>query len=77
MLNDDEFKHALTLRGTGEDDLRERQFGPVLAKYERVTGQRETNIDAFYHHLIRSTDRRVVDAANRCAPLKPLCVAPV
>jgi hypothetical protein len=52
MLNDDEFGHALSLRGTGEGDLRERKFGPVLAEYERMTGHRETNINAFYHHVI-------------------------
>ena len=51
MLDDDEFRHVLSLRGTGEGDLRERQFGPVLAEYERITGLRETNINAFYHHL--------------------------
>jgi hypothetical protein len=51
MLDDDEFRHALSFRGTGQGDLQERQFGPVLAEYERITGYRETNINAFYHHL--------------------------
>jgi hypothetical protein len=45
MLDDDEFKHAISLRGAGQGDLRERQFAPVLAEYERITGYRETNIN--------------------------------
>ncbi len=44
MLEEEEFKHVTSLRGTGtEGDLRERQFGPVLREYERITGFRETN----------------------------------
>lgn len=52
MLSDDEFKRAVSLRGTGSGDLLGRQFGPVLEEYERITGTRETNINAFYHHVI-------------------------
>jgi hypothetical protein len=52
MLDDDEFKHALSLKGTETGDLWNRQFGPVLREYERITGFQETNINAFYHHLI-------------------------
>jgi hypothetical protein len=52
MLDDDEFKSAMSLRGTGTGaDLLERQFGPVLREYERITGFHETNINAFYHHV--------------------------
>jgi hypothetical protein len=51
MLKDDEFRLALSLKGTGTGSLREREFGPVLAEYERITGFHETNINAFYHHL--------------------------
>ena len=47
---DDEFKHALSLKGTGTGDLWERQFGPVLQGYARITGRPELNINAFYHH---------------------------
>jgi hypothetical protein len=52
MLDDQEFAHALSFKGTGTGDIWERQFGPVLAEYRRVTGFRETNINAFYHHVI-------------------------
>jgi ribosomal protein L37E len=51
MLDDDEFEHVMALRGTGRgDDLREREFGPVLREYERIAGFHETNINAVYHH---------------------------
>jgi hypothetical protein len=53
MLDDDEFQHAISLRGAGDGNLREREFAPVLAEYERVTGRKETNINAFYHHLVK------------------------
>src|SRR5580700_8290666 len=53
MLEDDEFRTVTSLRGTGtEGDLRERQFGPVLREYERITGFRETNPNAIYHHQL-------------------------
>jgi len=51
MLDDDEFRQAMTLRGTGTGDMWEREFGPVLREYERITGYHETNINAFYHHV--------------------------
>lgn len=51
MLEDDEFKRALSRKGSGSGKLREREFGPVLAEYERITGFHETNINAFYHHV--------------------------
>jgi len=52
MLDDEEFGRAMALRGTGIGDLRERQFGPVLREYERITGFHETNINALYHHVV-------------------------
>ena len=52
MLDEGEFQRALALRGTGRGDLWERQFGPVLQEYERLTGFHETNIDALYHHVL-------------------------
>lgn len=36
---------------TGEG-LRERRFGPMLNAYERITGYRETNPNAVFHHRI-------------------------
>lgn len=51
MLDDDEFKRALSLKGTGTGDLWQRQFGPVLEEYQQITGFHETNINAFYHHV--------------------------
>jgi hypothetical protein len=50
MLDDDEFRHVISLRGTGTGDLWERQFGPVLREYERITGFHATNHNAIYHH---------------------------
>lgn len=53
MLDDEEFKHVTSRRGTGiGDELFERQFGPVLDEYERITGRRETNPNAIYHHQL-------------------------
>ena len=51
MLDDDEYANVLSLIGTGtEGDIRERRFGPMLREYERVTGHRETNPNAVFHH---------------------------
>jgi hypothetical protein len=53
MLDDDEFKQVMSLRGTGTDgDMWERNFGPVLHEYERITGFHETNINAVWHHKL-------------------------
>lgn len=52
MLDDEEFKRASSLRWTGTGDLWGRQFGKVLREYERITGFRETNINAFFHHAV-------------------------
>lgn len=52
MLDEDEYKRAVSLKGRGAGELREREFGPVLREYERITGFHEPNINAFYHHLI-------------------------
>lgn len=64
MLDADEFRHALSLRGTGQGGLQEREFAPVLAEYERITGYCETNINTFYHHVTSRYGRRALDAAN-------------
>jgi len=51
MLDDEEFKRRTSPRGTGaEGNMWERQFGPVLREYERITGFRESNPNAVYHH---------------------------
>ena len=52
MLDDEEFWRAISLRGTGEGDPKEREFGPVLREYERITRFHESNINAFYHHKL-------------------------
>ena len=52
MLDDDEFRQAMSLRETGSSHLLRRQFDPVLQEYERITGVRETNVNAFFHHVL-------------------------
>jgi hypothetical protein len=53
MLDDDEFKRVSSLRNTGsEGGTREQMFGPLLREYERITGVRETNPNAIYHHML-------------------------
>jgi hypothetical protein len=52
MLDDEEFKQVMSVRGTGAGNLGEPEFSPVLREYERITGFHETNINALYHHVI-------------------------
>jgi hypothetical protein len=53
MLEDEEFKRVSSLLHTGtEGDAKERMFGPLLREYERITGIRETNPNAIYHHVL-------------------------
>ena len=53
MLDDDEFKRVSALLKTGsEGSTTERMFGPVLNEYERITGIRETNPNAIFHHVL-------------------------
>jgi hypothetical protein len=56
MLDDDEYKLVTSkheTKGTGgKAEIRERFFGPVLREYERITGFRETNPNAIYHHRL-------------------------
>jgi hypothetical protein len=52
MLDDDEFKRVSSLFNTGTGGIRERMFTPVLREYERITGVRETNPNAVYHHVL-------------------------
>lgn len=50
MLSEKEFEQVTSLRQRGAD-LRD-SFGPVLAEYERITGFKETNPNAIYHHRL-------------------------
>jgi hypothetical protein len=56
MLDDDEYKLVTSkheTKGTGgKAEIRERFFGPVLREYERITGFREMNPNAVYHHRL-------------------------
>ena len=53
MLDDDEYRRVMGVRGTGkEGDIQEKMFGPMLVEYERITGFRETNPIAIFHHRI-------------------------
>ncbi len=53
MLDDQEFKRVSSLLNKGtEGNLRERMFGPLLREYERITGFREENPNAIYHHVL-------------------------
>ncbi len=51
MLDEEEWVRVMGFRGAGGgEDLWGREFGAVLDEYERITGFRETNINAIYHH---------------------------
>jgi hypothetical protein len=53
MLDDDEFNRVSSLFNTGnQGNSKERMFGPALLEYERITGIRETNPNAIYHHVL-------------------------
>jgi hypothetical protein len=53
MLDDDEYRPVTALRpvGKGGESLRAK-FAPMLAEYERITGLRETNPNAVFHHRL-------------------------
>jgi hypothetical protein len=50
MLTNQEFEQVTSLRikGVRSSD----SFGPVVAEYERITGLREPNPNAIYHHRL-------------------------
>jgi hypothetical protein len=50
MLTEQEFEQVTSLRSksVGASDC----FGPVLAEYDRITGLKETNPNAIYHHRL-------------------------
>ena len=51
MLDDEEFEQVTSLRDTRIKPLLQ-QFQHVLQEYERITGLRETNQNAIYHHKL-------------------------
>jgi len=53
MLDEAEFSVVTSKRGAGlEGDLESGQYGAALAEYERITGYRETNFAAIWHHRL-------------------------
>jgi hypothetical protein len=51
MLDEDEYGRLLSLRQKDGGSV-QREFAPVLAEYEGITGMRETNPMAIYHHRL-------------------------
>ncbi|HZW91823.1 MAG TPA: hypothetical protein VFF64_02525 [Candidatus Eremiobacteraceae bacterium] len=53
MLDDDEYRQVMARRpiGKGGESVR-AMFIPMLAEYERITGLRETNPNAVFHHRL-------------------------
>jgi hypothetical protein len=53
MLDDDEYRQVMSFRDVfgGGGNLQEK-FAPMLAEYERITGCRETNPNAVFHHRL-------------------------
>jgi hypothetical protein len=50
MLDEEEYMRMIALKGHG-GDLRQR-LESMLAEYLRITGHRETNPNALYHHRL-------------------------
>jgi len=51
MLDDAEYMRVFALLNNGNSrSLRDSLFGSVLDEYERITGRRETNPNAIFHH---------------------------
>jgi hypothetical protein len=51
MLDEDEYARVIGARRTSERSLLD-QLRPVLLEYERITGVRETDPNAVYHHRL-------------------------
>jgi hypothetical protein len=49
MLTERELEQVTSLRVKGRTS---DSFGPVVAEYERISGLRETNPNAIYHHRL-------------------------
>lgn len=61
MLDDDEYRQVMAVRGTGQQgSIEEKMYGPMLAEYERITRFHEPNANAIFHH-------RVSDYGPPCA----------
>src|SRR5260370_36460276 len=53
MLDESEFSIVVSKRGAGgEGDSPSGQYGAALAEYERITGHKETNFAAIWHHRL-------------------------
>jgi len=53
MLNDEEFQRVASLLNKGQGESRkEKMFSALLDEYESVTGERETNPNAIFHHRL-------------------------
>jgi hypothetical protein len=67
MLDDSEFDRGSSLFDTGSqgnDNDKERMFGPALLEYERITGIRETNPNVIYHDVSSMYGPRAWTAEN-------------
>jgi len=51
MLDEEEFKRVILLRKLSGKNI-EEMFGALLEEYERITGYRETNGNAVFHHRL-------------------------
>jgi hypothetical protein len=53
MLDDDEYREVISHSEAGAGAIGlQTKFGPMLAAYERITGFRETNPNAVFHHRL-------------------------
>ena len=50
MLDDEEFRRVTSLRPMSFGKNLREAMAPVLDEYERITGVRETNPNAIWHH---------------------------
>ena|SRR5882724_6885413 len=51
MLDDEEFAQIVAKQDLQAHTIEER-FAPFLAEYERITGVKETNYNAVWHHQL-------------------------
>jgi hypothetical protein len=51
MLDDEEFAEVVSKQDLKGRTMKER-FAPFLAEYERITGLKETNCNAVWHHQL-------------------------
>jgi hypothetical protein len=72
MLDDQEYKSVLSVINTSLP-LHQRLL-PHLDEYERITGFRETNPNAVYHHRLSLYGSRCAACGKPCVPRRPSCV---